>query len=206
MLKVSTFMRASPVPAGLNSESRLGSLTIADEAVTVESVFAEHSDFLWATLHRMGVREADLPDALQDVLVVVHRRLDSWDGESKITSWLFGICAKVASAHRRRAHVRRETLLEHPAHGHTSSDSPEAAALANDARARLELVLAQMDVERRAVFVMYELEDLSCADIAAELGVPIGTVHSRLHKARGEFKSALARLDAREAHRQRGKS
>ena len=57
-----------------------------------------------------------------------------------------------------------------------------------------------MDLERRAVFVMYELEELSTREIAQQLGVPVGTIHSRLHTARQEFEASLARLQARESH------
>jgi RNA polymerase sigma-70 factor (ECF subfamily) len=69
------------------------SLVTADAAGDVESIYRAHGDFMWASLHRLGVRDADLPDALQDVLVVVHRRLHTYDGECKITSWLGIVCA-----------------------------------------------------------------------------------------------------------------
>ena len=56
-----------------------------------------------------------------------------------------------------------------------------------------------MDIERRALFVMFELDEMSCEEIAEVLGVPVGTVHSRLHAARKEFQAALTRFSAREA-------
>jgi RNA polymerase sigma-70 factor (ECF subfamily) len=98
------------------------------------------------------VRPADLEDALQDVFVVVHRRLDSFNGSSLITTWLFGICLRVAVAHRRRAHVRRERTsaeLEISLEADTEA-GPEALAMARERRRQLELVLDSLEPQRRA--------------------------------------------------------
>jgi len=168
----------------------------------VTAIHAAHADFVWATLQRFGVRDADLEDMLQEVFIVVHRRLDSYDGTSKVTTWLFGIAMRVAAAHRRKAHVRRERAVEEvPEEGMDRSsapDDPEQAAMRRQARARLDEILDGMDLDRRAVFVMFEIEELSCDEIAALMGVPTGTVYSRLHKARKEFEASLARINARE--------
>lgn len=168
----------------------------------VEAIYRAHAGFLWASLRRLGVRDADLPDALQEVLVVVHRQLDRYDGECRITSWLFGVCLRVAAAQRRRAHVRREELHPepHPPDHPSDAPSPEEAALENEGRRRLEAVLDGMELEKRAVFVMFELEGMSCAEIAELLDVPVGTVHSRLHAARKAFEQSFARLEARARH------
>ncbi len=81
----------------------------------------------------------------------------------------------------------------------TSDDGPEEAAQHRQAQARLAEVLDSMDLEKRAVFVMFEIDELPCEEIATMMGVPIGTVHSRLYSARKAFREALARLDARAA-------
>lgn len=173
------------------------------DALDVEQVYRAHGEFLWASLHRLGVRSADVPDALQEVLVVVHKKLDSYRGEGRITTWLFGICLRVAAAQRRRAHVRREELrsdavdatVPHP------GATPEEAALAREGRRQLEEVLDGIEPERRALFVMYELEGFSCAELAELMDVPVGTIHSRLHAARKDFEQSLARVRARSEHR-----
>lgn len=172
----------------------------------VAAVHAAHADFVWRSLHRLGVREPDLPDMLQEVFVVVHRRQDSYDGQARLTTWLFGICMRVAAAYHRRAWRRRErptdlsapeTELDGGAVSIPPSD-PERAAELSQARARLATILDQMDLDKRAVFVMYELEGVSCGEIAALLDVPVGTIHSRLHSARKFFADAAAKLGARE--------
>jgi RNA polymerase sigma-70 factor (ECF subfamily) len=164
----------------------------------VGEVVAEHGDFLWKTLQRCGVRDADLADVLQEVLIVVHRQLATYDPARPMPPWLFGICLRVAVAHRRRAWVRRERPVAEAPDGPDGGPDPEEQASRGQARARLAAILEAMDPERRAVFVMFEIEELGCEQIAAIVGVPVGTVWSRLHVARREFDEVRARLQARE--------
>ncbi len=166
-------------------------------ALDATSVFDVHGDLLFRHLQRLGVREADLSDALQDTLIVVHRRLGAFDRTRPVEPWLYGICAKIAAAYRRRAHVRRELPSESMSErADEAADDPEARLDARQSRARLDALLAHLEPERRAVLVMFELEEMPCDRIAAALGVPIGTVYSRLHTARRELVS-LARRSVR---------
>lgn len=166
-------------------------------ALDVTAIHAAHADFVWSALQRFGVRDRDLEDALQEVFVVVHRRLDSYDGTSKVTTWLYGIAMRVAAAFRRRAHVRREHPTDDVPEQDDDALSPEELAARQQARATLETILDGMDLDRRAVFVMFEVEELSCEEIAGIVGVPVGTVYSRLHKARKEFAAAVERVQKR---------
>jgi RNA polymerase sigma-70 factor (ECF subfamily) len=170
---------------------------------TVTDVHDEHADFVWRSLQRLGVRDADLEDALQDVFVVVHKRLATFDGSSKMTTWLFGICLRVSAAHRRRAHVRRETPTDEldERADDTASTSPEDAALRREARERVERALDALTPEKRSAFVMFEIEGVAATEIAEMLGVPVGTVYSRLSAARVEFAEAVTRLERRERSR-----
>ncbi|GAC1353040.1 MAG: RNA polymerase sigma factor [Polyangiales bacterium] len=177
-----------------------------ERPIDVTAIHAAHADFVWTTLQRFGVRDADLEDMLQEVFIVVHRRLDSFDGTSRMTTWLFGIAMRVAAAHRRKAHVRRERSVEEVPENVSETnpvENPEQATIRMEGRARLHHILEQMDLERRAVFVMFEIEELSCEEIAKTIGVPVGTVYSRLHKARKEFEAALSRTNARDESRRK---
>jgi RNA polymerase sigma-70 factor (ECF subfamily) len=167
----------------------------------VLAVHAEHAEFVWVTLQRLGVRPADVEDLLQEVFLVVHRRLDTFDASSRMTTWLFGICLRIAAAHRRRAYVRRERTGEGLDDAADANENPEEAAVARQGRARLYAILDMMDLERRALFVMFEIDEVPCIEIARTLGVPLGTVYSRLHAARQEFDAAARRFQAREASR-----
>jgi RNA polymerase sigma-70 factor (ECF subfamily) len=169
----------------------------------VANVFMRHGDFVWRTLQRLGVRDSDLEDVTQEVFVVVHRQLAAFGGRSSLTTWLYAICTRVASTHRRRAWVRRELPTAELPDAPSPAAGPETSL--DDARARRKLgeILDLMDLEKRSLFVMFELDEMPCEEIAEILGVPVGTVHSRLHSARLEFKNALRIWRARQRHLER---
>lgn len=168
------------------------------------SVHARHADFVFASLQRLGIRGASIEDAHQEVFLIVHRRLSSYDGRSCMTAWLFGICRRVAAAHRRKAHVRREVPIDPDCEiDHVEAD-PEEQFARGEARRKAHSVLDMLDIDRRAVLIMFELEGMQCEKIAALLGIPVGTVYSRLHAARRDFENAMVRFDAREANGRRG--
>jgi RNA polymerase sigma-70 factor, ECF subfamily len=166
----------------------------------VAEVYAQNAQFLWKSLYRMGVPEADLPDALQEVLLVVHRRLDSFGGSCQLSTWLFAICLRVAATTRRTRRRRREEPMDSctDADPLVEPNNPEQLTLARDSRRRLDLALESLGPEKRAVLVMFELEGISCNEIAELLGVPKGTVFSRLANARQTFLQTLQRIEARE--------
>jgi RNA polymerase sigma-70 factor (ECF subfamily) len=163
----------------------------------------ENVDFVWRTLRRLGVPEASADDATQTVLMAASkRRGDIVSGRER--AFLYGIVANVA-AHVRRSHARaalagvREGLPQ----GHTSPEvfddtpSAEEALHQRQARALLDQVLAEMPVELREVFVLFELEEMTMAQIADMTGIPAGTVASRLRRAREGFQRVAQRLRAR---------
>lgn len=155
------------------------------------ALYDAHAELVWKHLHRLGVRSADVPDLLQEVFLVLHRRWDEVD-DRPIEPLLWGISAGLAANYRRRAFRRLEVLGEpsEPRDG----DDPERALTRGRTRARIEAALDALEPDKRAVFVMFELEALAGGEIARLLGVPIGTVHSRLFAARKELQRALATL------------
>jgi RNA polymerase sigma-70 factor, ECF subfamily len=177
----------------------LAQLNVPAEGLDARRIYVDYGPFLWRTLGRLGIAEPDLEDVLQEVLLVVHQRLGSFDPQrSKLTTWLFGICLRVARGHQRRSRKRRlapynPVATPEPA----SSDTPETELLRVDARRRLLRALDGLSVDKRAAFLMFEIEGLSCEHIADVMGVPVGTVHSRIHAARVHFRRALAREGAR---------
>lgn len=193
------------MPASLEQtilERTMAADTASRAPPDVLSIHEEHADFVWITLQRLGIRDADIEDQLQEVFMVVHRRLHTFDGAARMSTWLFGICLRVAAAYRRRAYHRRErAACDLPERASADEASPEEAASAKEARARLAAILDTMDLEKRALFVMFELDEVPCEDIAELLAVPLGTVYSRLHAARAAFQAAVTRFDARESSR-----
>jgi RNA polymerase sigma-70 factor (ECF subfamily) len=171
----------------------LRALTLPAEvdSMDVRAVHRSHADFVWARLQRLGVRPEDLEDLFQEVFVVVHRRLHTFDGRVPIDAWLVGICAKVAAAQRRRAHVRREQLVESVPEVPSREHDQDETVARHEQELHLRRALARLEPDKRIVFVMFELEEMSCQEIADALTLPVGTVHSRLFAARKLFQKAL---------------
>jgi len=130
-------------------------------------------------------------DAGQKVFLVAHRRLAMFDGRSTVKTWLCGIALRVASDYRRSAIVRREVLVGETPSG-ASREADQLRRLEERERvAVLDDVLSEMPMEQRVVFVLFELEEMSGEEIAALLGVPEGTVRSRLRLARRVFSKSV---------------
>jgi RNA polymerase sigma-70 factor (ECF subfamily) len=165
----------------------------AQPGLSAERVYELHADFVWRTLQHLGARNADLEDLAQEVFVTVHRSIGSFDGRSKLTTWLFGVCLHLVQRHRRRAYFRLEFLQAEPPE-RVDADTPEDRYAGAEARLRLERLLDKLSPERRATFVLFEVEGVSCEEIAELTAVPVGTVYSRLHLARKEVAKAAARL------------
>lgn len=180
-------------------------ITGVESPEDLETVYDTWADFVWFTLQRLGVRHADLEDLSHDVFLIAHRRFSEFSGTVKINAWLFGICLRVAANYRRRARFRHEfaagsmTQEDGPVVVAPASARPDQQAARREAERKAQAILDAMDLTKRAVFVMFELEGKSCQQIASTLGVPIGTVYSRLHGARAYFEKEAAKV-ASEAH------
>lgn len=151
----------------------------------IAEVYQLHADFVWKSLQRLGLSPPEIEDAFQDVFVVVHRKLAEFCGGSQLTTWIFGICLRVVKEHRRRFARRRETDLAEPES--VDVDNPELQVQRRRANEKLASILDSMSGDQRAVFVMFEIEGLSCLQIGEGMGIPVGTVYSRLHTARQRF-------------------
>ena len=162
------------------------------------SVFREHAAYAWRVLRRLGVHESDVEDVCQEVFVVIHRRLAEFEGRSSVRTWVYGICVRAASDYRKRAHRRRELVTDAPPEQESKED-PHQALATRQARTRLDAILAELDDEKRAVFVLYEIESLPMNEVAEAVGCPLQTAYSRLHAARAMVTAAARRGQERTA-------
>lgn len=162
-----------------------------DEA-RLRSVVEAHFDTLWRFLRRLGVAEADVDDAVQEVILVLTRKLDGIE-VGRERSFVMSTAFRVASDARRRVRRRREVDAELLVDLPSSAADPEAFAQKQQMRALFAQALEQLGLDLRAVFVLYELEDFTMAEIAQTLQLPPGTVASRLRRAREAFEKLAAR-------------
>jgi RNA polymerase sigma-70 factor (ECF subfamily) len=172
---------ASPSKGGIKTSAR----------AAVADVYDAHADYVWRCLRSLGVRDASLDDAVQDVFLVVHAKLADFDGRAQVRTWLYAIVLRVARRHRER-HAR-------DAARNVDQESIDSVSLEHTLLARDELGLAQralqaLDAAKREVFVLAEIEQLTAAEISEITGAPLNTVYSRLRAARAAFEQAATRL------------
>jgi RNA polymerase sigma-70 factor, ECF subfamily len=159
----------------------------------LHALVAEHHAFVWRSLRRLGVADSDVDDASQQVFLVAHRRLSAIVPDCE-RSFLFQTALRVAAdwrrAHKRRSEQVSADLLDVP----DGAANPEEQMDRRRARALLDQVLGRMPMDLRAVFVLFELEEMTMLEIATIVDIPPGTVASRLRRARQAFKEAVKNL------------
>jgi RNA polymerase sigma-70 factor (ECF subfamily) len=160
----------------------------------VDRLVRDHLDFVWRLLRRLGLPAAAADDAAQQVFVVAARRVDDIAADSE-RSFLYGAALRVLQEYRRGAARRRETMAgDALTEQRDSRPGPDELVDLKRAAELLDRVLQEMTDDLRTAFVLFELEGLTTPEIAAVVGVPLGTAASRLRRARQQFSSALERL------------
>ncbi len=158
-------------------------------------VFRAYSSFVWRVLLRMGVSEGDVEDVAQEVFLGIHRNLPRFEGRCSLRTWVYGICHRRAVDYRRRAYTRYEIATEEPPDAGSEADQDEGIDLAQ-AKASLTQVLDSLDDDKRAVFVLFEIEQIPMEEVAEIVGCPLQTAYSRLYAARRKIDAAAARIRA----------
>jgi RNA polymerase sigma-70 factor (ECF subfamily) len=171
------------------------------DATEIEAQYAETIDLAWRSLRRLGVADAVLADAVQDTLLVVHRRRAEFRGEASFRTWVYGIVLRVASGYRRSA-GRARAVFDHqqPLEADAAPSAAPSPFERLEQRAATELLhrlLDELPDGVRDVFVLVALEELSIEAAASVLGIGAATCKSRLRTARCAFDAACARERAR---------
>jgi RNA polymerase sigma-70 factor (ECF subfamily) len=190
------------------SEGHVPAATARPETPPFEEIYETYFTYVWRSAHRLGIPESGVDDVVQEVFVVVHRRLAEFEQRSTLKTWLYGITLRVAREHRRNA--SRRSPHQGSAHEPTDPETlhaplegrPDEAAAKAQAVRLVNALLDTLDEEKREAFVLSELEQLSAPEIAEATGVNLNTVYSRIRAARQEFAEAAARhraLGARKA-------
>jgi RNA polymerase sigma-70 factor (ECF subfamily) len=184
-------------PLAMPSPSDRSDRTSPDAAARFRRMADDHFAIVWRFLRGLGVPSSAADDAAQQVFVAAARRIDDIVPGSE-RAFLFATARGVAR-NARRATARRREVQDDDALAllHDEASDPEAALASGQARALLDRLLAEIGDDAREVFVLFELEGMTMAAIAESLGLPPGTVASRLRRAREEFESATKRFRAR---------
>ena len=171
-----------------------GPLPRPERAIRIEptefaSVFRQHFDFVWRAMRTFGVPGEAVDDAVQEVFITVHRRMADFEGRSSVKTWIYSIAYRTAQNYRRSARRRavEPLALESACPAPGPGDRLETA----EAGRFVMRFLDQLPAERRDVFALCVLEELSAPDAAEILQVKLNTVYSRLRLARADFREAL---------------
>lgn len=161
--------------------------------VEFERVYRDYFGFAWSSLRRLGVPQESLEDAVQDLFMVVHRRLGEFEGRSTLRTWLFAIARRVAARHR-RSFERRARKVAALAREPRAEDPLDGAVARRQAAEIVHAFLDELDDGKRAVFVLHLFEEMSGPEIAKALDLKLNTVYSRLRLTRERFDALCARL------------
>ncbi len=181
------------VTTGLDDE-RLIEACLAGEKEAFGSLVQRYQDRLYPTVFRISGCAEDAQDLLQDAFLRAFEKLDRFRGGSSFYTWLYRIAVNLALSGRRRRHPPTPRLAIDPADDSSLTD-PAMPAERAEREAIVQKALNALAPDHRAVVVLKDLEGLRYEQIAAILDVPIGTVRSRLHRARGELRDLLHVLD-----------
>jgi len=192
-------------PAHVLAVHPLASEGVPCASLEFGAVYEACFSFVWRSVRRLGVEEAAVDDVVQEIFMVVHRRLADFESRSSLKTWIFGIALRVVRDHRRT--LKRKRLDASARADVTDLDSiadaretsPHEAMAKAQAVKVLHDLLDELEDEKREVFVLAELEQMSAPQIAEAIGQNVNTVYSRLRAARVAFDQAVLRMRAREA-------
>jgi RNA polymerase sigma-70 factor (ECF subfamily) len=170
-----------------------------------DSIYRTYAPFVWRMACRFGVSRDAAEDVMQEVFMIVHRRLPEFEERASLRAWLSAIVIGVVRNYRRTVR-RKEPMpagqlraLEPDTLADGATRDPLQAAEHDEAVQELYEILEAMQQERREIFVLAELEELSAPEIAQALQMNVNTVYFRLRSARREFEQILFRRRARDA-------
>jgi RNA polymerase sigma-70 factor (ECF subfamily) len=172
-------------------EARAAGSTPGAEGQSARALYDAHIGYVWNSLRRLGIADADREDLCHEVFLIFFRGT-SFDPSRPLRPWLFGIAFRVASDFRRRARFRREIAAPID-HAPSRAPSADEALARKQARAMVEAALEALDLDQRAVFILHEIDGLPMPEIAAALEAPLNTLYSRLRLGRRKFEAAVQR-------------
>lgn len=191
-------LRAEVAPAELSAVAGGG-----PSALTFEALYDQWFADVVRWVRALGAREADRDDLVQDIFIVVHRRLPEFDGQN-VAGWLYQIARRKTRDHRRLLWVKQlfgATSVPLADATLSTELTPLRELETKQKRELLEELLSKLNPDQRAAFTLFEIESYSGEEIAVIQGVPVNTVWARIHKARKKLQEQAERADKRASRR-----
>ncbi len=165
-----------------------------------KAIYAEYFEFVWSSARRLGVVPAAMDDVVQEIFVVIHRRLHTLEQPESLRSWIYSIVRRTVSGYHRSRRSRNASDTALAQHVGTQMDAqltPLDLAEQNEEAKLLWSVLEEIEPRKREVLVLVEFDGMTVPEIADALDIPVNTAYSRLRAGRIAFEAALARRAVR---------
>jgi RNA polymerase sigma-70 factor (ECF subfamily) len=175
------------MPSGLAIAPRPAGAPTVDFHV----LYREQFDFVWRTAQKLGAQDSEVEDRVHDVFAIVVKQLPTYDPSRPVRLWLYGIIYRVMLNHRRKLSTHEVPTAELPEL--VSDDDPAARAEQRQGLSIARQIIDSLEIDRRVVLVMHDLDELSMPQIAEALEIPLNTAYSRLRLARRDFEDAARR-------------
>jgi len=185
---------------GRINPTEFGTPSVEQAHLDSAELFRRHGPFVAKFILRMGVSRDDLDDLMQEVFLVAHRGGGYSPGPAKPTTYLASIAFRLVHSARRKRRVRSFVEAnEERVNAAEGGQNPERAAIHRERVAELQRALEALDPDKRAVFILVELQGDSVVSVASALGIPVDTAYSRLRVARQLFRRAVEKKAAEDA-------
>lgn len=164
-------------------------------------IYERYFDLVWSAVRQLGVAKDAIDDVVQEVFVVIHSKLSSLQQVESLRSWVYGVTRRTVSTYRRAQRNRNASGAQYAEIADWLEPLPATPLDLTELAARQRLLLAllaELDPQKREVFVLAEVEGFTAPEMAEALDIPLNTVYSRLRAARQAFELALARHAARQ--------
>lgn len=163
------------------------------DADAVDQFYRDHAPAVLGWVIRLGGARLDAEDLAHRVFEIALNRIGSYRGEAPLRTWMYGICRRVVANARRRAAIWSWLSLDVVESWASSGVDPEQVVIGDDRRTLVLEALDELRWSWREVIVLADLEELTAVEITKLLGIPLGTVYSRIHKGRKALAVALER-------------
>ena len=164
----------------------------AGDGAAIDRMYRELAPSVLGWVIRLGGPDLDAEDVAHEVFATAIPLLPKLRGDARLSTWMFAVTRRVVANARRRAAVRRFFGLDE-AREPSTDEGPERLVGRAQRRRAVQRALDRLSAEHREVIVLCALEERSAPEAAELLGVPVGTVHSRMFHARARFARALER-------------
>jgi RNA polymerase sigma-70 factor (ECF subfamily) len=171
----------------LGVAARFRAASAGERSAIFQEIFQSHRDPVFALCCRLCGNSALAEDAVQETFVEVYKGLPLFRGEASLATWIYRVAMRTALRLRARARPTADAAID----ATPAAPDPEAALAARDDMRVVQAALDALPAEQRVVVALFSIDGLSHGEIAAILGVPEGTVWSRLHKGRKALAAAL---------------